>query len=218
MININYLPTLNKLKIDNKTITIFASGSSILDIQDDILEDIFDNTFVITMNYGFEYFLNKNLTPNLNIHSDIRVSEYIYKYFVKANIEVPFKILSKNEAFNIRTKHCVDIIDYHFKTNQYGRSHYTLAWLMGILKNIFKDKQVLLFGHDCYVKDFDKFYDSYTDFDFEKRGGKNYNVLYKTIQCDKQLEQYKKYNVINCNTESKSKVFKKQKYIIKENK
>ena len=205
--NITYTPKINKIKIDQKYISVFASGNSILDINDRHLKALFEKTFIFTMNYGFEYFIGKGFNPNINIHSDIRVTEYIQKW-LQSN-KKSFKILSRKEAFNGQTIKYMDMVDYHFLTNEFGRGHYTIFWLLSILVNYYPNKTILLFGFDKEIKNNQqKFYDTYTNYDKNKRGS-NYNTISKLVQCEKQLQKLKDKKIINCNIDSNSDVFEK---------
>lgn len=205
---LNFLPRIDRLKISQKYITIFASGNSILDINDRHLKGLFSKTFVFTMNYGFEYFIKKGLCPDVNIHSDTRVTEYIATWMQKN--PKSFKVLTRREAFDKHNIVHLSIADYMFVSTEFGRGNYTLTYLINLLQHYYPDKTILLFGFDCEVtKPSQKFYDTYTDFDKNKRGQK-YPTMSRVLQCEKELVKYRDKNIINCNINSKSPVFKKE--------
>ena len=178
--------------IAQDTISYFGSGESILTLSENDLRIIKEKTFVCTTNYGFKF-----IPCHLNIHSDIKVTDFIVDYL--HDNKKNFLILSRSEAFNSTNNIHESIVDYWFNSHRLAKSCYSVVWMLDWLSKNYADKRILLFGFDMYGNE--KFYDSKTDYDLIKRG-KNYNITSKLASCAKHLEQIKNKNIFNCNPQS----------------
>lgn len=189
-------------KIEKPIVSYFASGESLHDLSPEDVEEIKKKTFLITTNYGFQFF-----PCDLNIHSDIKVTEYILEY-LKSNKKM-FQILSRLEAFGGRMAGHEYIVDYWFESRKLNlkSANFTVVWMLAWLLKNFPDKQVLLFGFDFYGTN--KFYDSKIDWDKVRRGS-TFNAQGKLKQCLKQLEQVSSPNFINCNLKSECNLYPKR--------
>ena len=189
-------------EIDKPVISVFASGDSILEMPYEEIQEIKNHTYSISLNYGFQY-----IKPDMNIHSDIRVTEYIGKFF-QTDIKT-FKILSREEAFNRTVDQYKPLVDYWFKTHEFTRGNYTIIWLLGLLRHHFPNTKVLLFGVDFYISKNLKYYDTYTNYDKLKRGV-GYKAQVKLDQCKVFMTKHTlSDNFINCNLKSGLDIYKK---------
>ena len=203
--------TFQDCDIYKDEIVYFASGNSILDIPEEDLKKICYNRYVITTNYGFEYFLKKEIIPNLNIHSDKKVTNFINDFLSKNPKN--FKILSRANAFNSENVSCTKFVDYWFDENEHRLGgNYTAYWLLAMLERFFPDKKVYVFGIDLYFLNDNnkKFYDSFTSWDKDRRVNSNLRHLDESGRNFDMLK--KKEMFFNCNMQSKYQGFKKIDY------
>lgn len=215
-INLNrnhYTKNFKQIVIDKDNIAVFASGHSILNLQEKHLEKIHKKCFTIFINYAYCKFDPKYI--DLLFFNDRKVSKWLLIHNwhkKKQNLW-----LSRNQAFNKETHSIKYIVDYFWTHTDQLKGNYTIVWTLQLIKKYFPKKNILLFGLDGTVKNKinGKYYDEIDKFDLNNRG-KNYNVKDKI---DKSFEQIKRYitkeqkkNIYNCNLDSEFKYFQKVKW------
>ena len=183
-------------------IALFGSGNSIHDISQTEFAWIKANAFVITLNYA-----PIHLKGHLNIWSDRKVSDFLEAHYLSHPKNCLFWAQENRTTSAFSKK-----VDFWFnRKKEKLQGNYTIVWALQLLKKYFPEKKILLFGVDLYTDDQDqaKWYDRYTDYDKEKRGG-NYRIFQKLNQCGQQLSRFvSPENVFNCNPESRLNHFEK---------
>jgi len=200
---------ISKLKIEQKYISIFASGNSLKELPNEDVEEIYAKSFLITMNYG-----PVNFPCHMNIWSDKLVTDFMIDHFKthpKDHIT-----LARFQAFDYRNPIHVNFrdsyLDYTYDTKQDKISGcYTIVFLIQILQKFFPDKIILVFGVD--MNDINsKWYDSFTDWDSKKRGNNNYIHNKVRESCNQITTNTKNVNIFNCNPNSNYKIWTKKDY------
>jgi len=197
---------LTCLKIDQKFISIFASGNSINDLTEEDISFIKEKSFLITVNYA-----PQKIIGHMNIHSDKIVSNFLSDLYRSKKKDT--LLLSRMKAFtNNKDNFLKDSIDYWFdEKSENLKGNYTLVWLLQLMEKHFSDKKILVFGLDLMPQgDIAKWYDQHTDFDKNKRGPK-YPVQRKLDQCSQQIDKFlnKKEIFINCSPITRYENFEK---------
>ena len=207
------MKNLSELNIKQENISVILSGLSVEKlIESGEIDEIKDNSFMITVNYA-----PVKIDGHMNMWSDKEVSRYLNTLYVKKEKESLF--LSRPNAFTKQTKHdpIYYNLDYMFdeKTELSRQGNYTAVWLIALLHKYFPLKNILLFGLDMTEgpdASNAKWYDKYTDFDIKKRG-KSYPVKSKLNQCQEQLRKHCGFpNIYNCNLNSGTDIYVKKEW------
>ena len=195
--------SIQELKIEHDTITVFASGDSINDLTPEEIRDIKSKSFLITINYA-----PKKILGHMNIFSDQKVVLFLDELYSNKKKDILF--LSRPQCFQNtlrKPKRLHDKVDYWFdNAKEKIMGNYTIVWLLQILLRHFPNKNINIFGLDMEIKEEKraKWYDKYTDYDFNKRT-RGHNKL---KECDGQLHKFcRSPKIKNCNSNSKSKAF-----------
>jgi len=166
-------PRLNSdlIKIEHNFISVFASGISILNLKKEDLDIIKNKSYVITTNFPLSLH-EPTFYPNLHIWSDYKVSKFLDNYYLKK--EKDCSLLSTPEAFDPKTQmhySLIQKVDYWFNTNMYKfKYNFTLFSAIMVVRRIYKDKPILVFGLDGFIPDntpcfngvpYSKWYDYY---------------------------------------------------------
>ena len=204
----DFIPT-----IQQKYISVFASGNSINFMTKEDLDFIKQKSFMITMNYA-----PVKLNGAMNVHSDKNVTDFLIPHF-KINPKT-MQLVSREAAFNNNIREHVDFknyIDYWFdKNSDVLGGNYTVVWILILLtEHLPRDKTILLFGLDMKLDEKDikekmlKWYDKETKWDISRRG--SYPAMEKLRESADQLTQLIKNKdmIINCNLDSGYDGFKK---------
>ena len=191
------------IPISNDLITVIGSGHSVRDLSPEDFQFLKENSFVFTMNYAPVAYHG-----HVNMWSDKKVTTWM---------EMHYSAHSKETEFLVRDKALMDtshplhsLVDYWFSQRQdHLKGNYTIVWLLQLLEKHFPDKQVLILGLDLYYTDSKlvKWYDSFTNYDQNKRG--RMNMDRKLIACSQQLDRFlkQKKQFINGNPKSEYKGF-----------
>ena len=200
---------LSKLTIDQEVISIFGSGSSLLEMPEKELDYIRDRSFVITINYGPIHF-----NSHMNMWSDVHVSQFLNEHYQKNPKDRLF--LARVNGLGRKPIDIKSKVDYWFDPRREKlRGNYTVVWALALMKKYFSTKTVLLFGIDMYAKSNEqaKWYDEFTSFDREKRG-KRFQINRKLNACADQLKRFvgQSDQVWNCNPKSQLNLYRKIDY------
>jgi hypothetical protein len=194
------------ITVEKDIISIFASGNSLLDLSKEEYEIIKQKTFVVTTNYAPIRFVG-----NINCWSDKNASIFLEEHYKTMPKDCAF--LSREAAFYPQMEFRKQV-DHWFDNRREGlEGNFTAGWALQIFKKAFPDKKILLFGFDFYseIPEADKWYDTYTDFDREKRG-RRFNINDKNRMFRRQMESFRidRENIFNCNLKSALRGYQKK--------
>jgi hypothetical protein len=206
------------LKIEQKYVSLFASGLSINELSQEDFKQIKDKSYMIGTNYFLLYY-----TPHLLFFSDPKTLDFNTEIISKNGKQC--LILTHKDAFELDMHSPFKMkVDYWFNRHHYKLySNYTAIWALQLLKRFFPDKEILLFGFDFYVPETAygkdkilrvKCYDYKTDYDLKDRDTdralRNLERFEKDLIDLKDNDESFINNVWNCNLKSRTLVFKRK--------
>ena len=202
------------LNVNKNIISLFASGTSVLDLSDSDLGLLKEKTYVIGTNFCFYKFI-----PHLLVWGDKRVSNQIWEHHKETGPICEYA--SREQAFNKRVKSPLQpLVKYWINPDHYKlKGNYTIFWLLQLLRRYFPNKKILLFGLDFYAPEGSenvKWIDSICDVDKKQRNTKSYikpkgvlNNFHNQLCSWATSSPNTSKNIINCNPKSKFEYFEK---------